>query len=270
MLYVIGKVFWAIVAPGNLLLLFLLFGLAALVHRRRPRGSGASLAILAALGLLTLAILPVGQWALAPLEARFPVPHLPAHVDGIIVLGGAVEPAIARAHGEVALNDAAERIVEPLVLLRQHPEARLLLSGGDAALLPRGDGLEADVTQLLFVALGIAPERILVEDRSRNTVENALYSRNLAQPKPGEVWVLVTSAAHMPRAVGCFRRIGWDVLAYPVDFRTEARPRPGFDLGGHLAQLDWAAKEWVGLLAYRLLDRTDAWFPAPAVSASNS
>ncbi len=269
MTFVASKLFWAVAAPGNLLLLLLLAGLFAMARSRRRRG--LALAMAAALGLLAIAILPAGQWLVAPLEDRFPVPIVPAHVDGIIVLGGAVLPAVSRAHGQVALDDAAERITGALALAERHPEARLVLSGGDASILPRPGEQEAELTRALLIELGVAPDRLLIEDRSRNTYENALFSRALAQPKPGETWLLVTSAMHMPRAVGCFRQVGWQVLPYPVDYRTEARPRPDFQLSDHLELVDVAAKEWVGLAAYRLLGRTAALFPgARPVSASSA
>ncbi len=261
MTFVASKLLWAVLVPGNLLLLLLLAGLFQLVRSRRRRG--LALALLAALLLLTVAVLPVGQWAAAPLEERFPIPAIPARLDGIIVLGGAVEPEVTYAHGQIALNDAAERITEAVVLAQRHPEAKLLLSGGDAALLPRVGGTEAEVMRAILVEMGVAPERLLLEDRSRNTFENAALSRALAQPKPGETWLLVTSAWHMPRAVGCFREVGWDVLPYPVDFHTEAAPHADFALAAHLSLLDLVAKEWAGLVAYRLLGRVDTLFPGP-------
>jgi uncharacterized SAM-binding protein YcdF (DUF218 family) len=261
MTFVASKLLWTVLVPGNLLLLLLLAGLFQLARSRRRRG--LALAMLAALLLLAVAVLPVGQWAAAPLEARFPIPGVPARLDGIIVLGGAVEPEISYAHGQIALNDAAERITEALALAQRHPEAKLLLTGGDATVLPRLGDTEAEVMRAIFVQLGVAPERLLIENRSRNTFEDAALSRDLAQPKPGEIWLLVTSAWHMPRAVGCFRKVGWAVLPYPVDFHSEAAPRPDFALSGHLALLDLIAKEWAGLVAYRLLGRTDTLFPAP-------
>jgi uncharacterized SAM-binding protein YcdF (DUF218 family) len=265
MLFVASKLFWAVVAPGNLLLLLLLAGLVAMARGRRR---GFRLVLAAALALAAAAVLPVGQWLALPLEVRFPVPTLPARIDGIIVLGGAIEPGITKAHGEVALNEAGARIVEAFILARRDPEAKLLLSGGDASIFPHPGEDEAEDTRRLFLAFGIAPERILVEGRSRNTYENALYSHALADPKPGQTWVLVTSAMHMPRAVGCFRHVGWNVLPYPVDFHTTAHPGLGFALADHLGLLDLAAKEWVGLVAYRLLGRIDEVFPGPVSSIS--
>jgi uncharacterized SAM-binding protein YcdF (DUF218 family) len=258
--FVLSKIFWAVAAPGNLLVLMLAVGTLRLGGRRRRRGY--RLVVVATVGLLAIALLPIGQWLAMPLESRFPAPDLPAHVDGIIVLGGAVQPAISRAHGQVALNDAGERLVEAVTLARRFPDAPLLLAGGDAALLPRDEPSEAAVMRDFLVEQGVDAARIRLDERSRNTFENAIYARDIAQPRPDQVWLLVTSATHMPRAVGCFRHIGWAVLPYPVDYRTEASPRPSFLLSEHLALVDVVVKEWVGLLAYRVLGHTDELLPA--------
>jgi uncharacterized SAM-binding protein YcdF (DUF218 family) len=260
MVFVLSKIFWTVVAPGNLLVLMLAAGTLRLGGRRRRRGF--RLVTTATVVLLTITLLPIGQWLAMPLESRFPTPELPARVDGIIVLGGAVQPAISRAHGQVALNAAAERLVEAVTLARRFPDAALLLSGGDASLLPRDEPSEATVMREFLVEQGIDPARIRLEERSRNTFENAMFSREVAQPRPDQVWLLVTSAAHMPRAVGCFRHLGWQVVPYPVDYRTEASPRPTFLLSEHLALVDVVVREWVGLLAYRILGHTDEILPA--------
>ena len=262
MAFWMSKIFWAVAAPGNLLLLLLAWGVLRLNGRRRRRGF--RLIAVATVAFLIIAALPVGQWLAAPLERRFPVPELPSRVDGIIVLGGAVEAGVTLAHGQVALNEAAERLVEALPLARRYPQAKLLVTGGDASLLPRADEeSEAEIMRDLLVQQGIEPARILVEGRSRNTIENAEFSRDLARPQAEEVWLLVTSAMHMPRAVGCFRHAGWQVVPYPVDYRTASGTRPYFLLSEHLPLVDMAAKEWVGLVAYRIAGRTDSLLPAP-------
>jgi uncharacterized SAM-binding protein YcdF (DUF218 family) len=258
MTFIIGKILWAVATPGNLLILLAAVGIARLVISRRRRGFVLTAA--ATVALLTIAILPVGQWVIAPLEARFPSPRLPDHVDGIIILGGAVESRISYSHSQLALNRSGDRILEFLALAHRYSDAKLLISGGEGSLLPLGDH-EAELIRAFLLREGIAETRILVEDRSRNTYENAVFSRDVAQPRPRETWLLVTSAAHMPRAVGCFRHINWDVLPYPVDYRSEDSPLPGFLLGEHLVLLDFAAKEWVGLVSYRLLGHIDELFP---------
>jgi uncharacterized SAM-binding protein YcdF (DUF218 family) len=268
-LFVFSKLFWIVAQPGNLLLLLLLWGVLRLAVTGRRRGFGAVVA--ATLAFLVVCILPVGLWAVGPLERRFAPPDpMPASVDGIIVLGGAVDPDISASHGQVSLNDAGERITEAVALALRYPSARILLSGGSGALTSAGRS-EADAMSLLMVADGISADRLMLEGKSRNTIENAEYSLALARPKPGETWLLVTSAAHMPRSVGCFRHVGWSIVPYPVDYHLGGEVTPDtFELGQKLTRLDYAMREWVGLVAYRLLGRIDTWFPAPAASASSA
>jgi uncharacterized SAM-binding protein YcdF (DUF218 family) len=260
--FVISKLLWLIAAPGNFLLLLLVAGVARSIASARRRGF--VLIATATLGLLAIATLPIGVWLAAPLEDRFPAPTPPARVDGIVVLGGSVDPLLSLAHGQVALTAAAGRITETVALARRYPTARIVISGGDGRLNP-GVLSEAGATRDLLVQLGVAAQRIEIESVSRNTYENASLSYVAAQPKPGETWLLVTSAMHMPRAVGCFRRAGWTILPYPVDYRTSTRMAmmPGVLLADNLVLVNVAAKEWLGLVAYRWLDRTDALLPGP-------
>jgi uncharacterized SAM-binding protein YcdF (DUF218 family) len=276
MMFVLGKLIGLLVQPSTLLLLCCVGG-ALLVGRGRREGGrrrgrqgagrrlGWTLLVVGIGGFLAVLLLPLDQWILLPLEDRFPPPSVPpAHVDGIAVLGGAVMPELAAVRGQPALNAAAERMTETVALARRYPGARVVFTGGQGALLP-GELSEADVARSLFAALGLPPERLTFETLSRTTAENAAMARALARPAPGETWLLVTSAAHMPRAVGSFRAAGWDVTAWPVGYKSGRAWRlwlPG-ELGLRLAQLDGAAHEWAGLLAYRLLGRTDALFPAP-------
>ena len=156
-------------------------------------------------------------------------------------------------------------------LALKHPQARIVFSGGDAGFFERGPQTEAEAAAALFKAVGIEADRIVVEDRSRNTRENALFTRELVTPRPGERWVVVTSAFHMPRAIGCFRAVGLELEAYPVDFRTDGRVwpdrRPFGRLSDGMRMTDLAVKEWIGLATYRLAGYTDELFPSPSTSA---
>jgi uncharacterized SAM-binding protein YcdF (DUF218 family) len=187
---------------------------------------------------------------------------LPAHVDGIIILGGAIDQFISQARGEIALNDAADRLTEGVILAKAHPEAKVLFTGGSADPL-RPDIAEAPYAAELLVALGLDRRRLIVEDQSRNTHENAAASRRLAEPQANQAWVLVTSARHMPRSVGCFRAVGWPVIAWPVDYKTgNVGDWTNTDLvGNRLRMLEQSLHEWGGLLYYRLRGWTDALFP---------
>ena len=142
----------------------------------------------------------------------------------------------------------------------------LVYTGGSAS-LTSPELKETLVARRLFVELGLDPNRVIFEGQSRNTHENAIKTFELVKPAKGDRWVLITSAMHMPRAVGVFRKAGWDPIPYPVDFTTLSHGKTGLwrGLGPGLGGLNKALKEWIGLVAYRLLGRTDNLFPGPQV-----
>lgn len=256
MFITIGKLFWLIARPGNLLVLLLLLALVALAAGFRR--FGGRLLVGTAIVLVAVSALPVGAWLLRPIEERFPV-ALPPHVDGIVVLGGSIVPSISEARGQVTINDAAERLTTMVALAQRYRDAKVIFTGG-AGGLPLPPVREADVVQTWLDELGMAPGRVILERDSATTYENALFTLRLAQPKAGETWLLVSSAYHLPRAVGVFRAVGWEVVPYPVDFRT---PLEYYSVFANMNLLDIAMKEYVGLIAYRLSGRTDEWFPGP-------
>jgi len=267
MLFVLSKIFWALGNPGNLLVLGLVIGaVTLLLPWRRARVLGTWLVGLTAGAAVAIAVLPLGAWLMASLENRFPpLTEAPAQVDGVIVLGGAVVLPISVDRGTPSLNSLADRMTTFVALARQYPEAKLVFTGGSSLLLDQVHR-EADYVAPLLDSLGLAPGRVLFERDSRNTRENAVNSAALARPQPGEVWLLVTSASHMPRAIGAFRRVGWPVIPVPVDYATGARDLSGLNFAflHGMGLLSIAGHEWIGLAAYRLLDWTDALFPAPA------
>jgi uncharacterized SAM-binding protein YcdF (DUF218 family) len=257
---------WAVLQPGNLLLLCLLAGVLLFLASRGRRGR--ALVVFSALGFVLLAVSPIGPVMLLALEERFPRPAaLPEHIDGILVLGGAVDPAISLTYGETAFNGSVARVLGGMKLARQHPEAMLALIGGEGGFAPVGFA-ESRATLGFIIEQGIAPERVHVEERSRSTRENAVYARELLHPKPRENWILVTSAFHMPRAVGSFDAVGWPVIPYPVDYKIDPKTGLGanFSLLDGLGAITLAGKEWAGLVGYRLMGWTREVFPAPAIS----
>ena len=264
MFFVLAKTVGFFSAPSNVLLILGLIGL--LLTATRFVRAGRRLAVFALIGLAVCGLTPFGNAIILPLEERFP-PYDAARgaPTGIISLGGALDTVVSPVRNEVALNEAAERMTAMAELARRYPQARIVFSGGSGRLILDGVS-EASLAARLFESFGIAKERITLEDKSRDTLENARFSKALVQPKPGERWLLVTSAHHMPRAVGLFRAEGFPVEAYPVDYRT----RGAIDLvrffstvGDGLRRTDTAAREWVGLLVYRLTGRTAELFPKP-------
>jgi uncharacterized SAM-binding protein YcdF (DUF218 family) len=206
----------------------------------------------------------LGQLLLLPLESRFARPELPARVDGIIVLGGGLEGAINLARGGYELNVGGDRYVEAAILARRFPEARVVVTGGTGTLVLEGEGIGATAPRLL-TALGVSADRLVLQNESPNTHENAIFAKRLVAPEAGQTWLLVTSAFHMPRAMALFRKAEFAVLPWPVDYRTSGREGVGLFADNPVDSLQAttiALREWIGLAAYWLSGRIDRPFPA--------
>jgi len=264
MFFFLAKILGFFALPSNGLIVLGLVGVAVAVFRGARAGGKlvvASLILLAILGFS-----PLANALMLPLEQRFPAwDESRGAPAGIIVLGGAFDTVVAATRDDIPLTEAAERMTASAALALKYPQARLIFTGGTGTLLYDGP-TEGELARRFYASLGIAADRITIEEESRDTAENAVLTRPLADPKPGEHWLLVTSAYHMPRAIGTFRRVGFAVEAYPVDYRTRgiedlARPFPS--LGEGLRRGDTAMREWIGLLMYRLAGRTNELFPAP-------
>lgn len=266
MFFVLSKVLGFFALPSNFVILLGLLGLVLL--RTRLRRAGRSLAAASLLLLAVLGLSPVGNALIVALEDRFPRwTDGGRDPDGIIVLGGALSPDISAARDDVALNEGAERLTAVAALASRYPRAKIIFSGGNAGLFRREEA-EAEFALRLFESFGIPRGRVIAEARSRNTVENAVFSKELARPKTGERWLLVTSGYHMPRAIGVFRRAGFAVEAFPVDWRTRGSAdlmRPFNSVAEGLARTDTAVREWIGLLIYWITDQSSELFPRPLV-----
>lgn len=264
MFFVLSKTLGIMMIPTNFLIGLGIAG--AVLTCTRLAWLGRKLVMVSILLLAVCAFSPLGHLLLYPLEARFP-PWNPTSgaPDGIIVLGGSIDAELSAEHDTTVVGNAADRIIAAAVLARQYPNARIVFSGGSANLIST-DAREADYAGALFERLGIARTRLTMERRSRNTQENAEFSKALVAPKSGERWLLVTSAFHMPRSVGLFRKAGFPVEPYPVDWRVGDRSDlltfTNFAVDG-LMHTDIGAREWIGLIAYRLTGKIDDLFPGP-------
>jgi uncharacterized SAM-binding protein YcdF (DUF218 family) len=257
----ISKLAWFVIAPDSLLLLLILC-VCVLLWRKRYRPARWLLGVIVFV-LLVVGLFPVGQWVFYPLESRFPAnPTLPESVTGIVVLGGAEDTLCSEIWKQVEVNGRVERLLSFLTLAKQYPQAKLVFTGGSGSLLDQ-EFKGASVAKMLFQEHGLDLSRLILEDQSRNTYENAVCSKTLVNPDPDETWILITTAWHMPRSVGIFREVGWPVIPYPVDHWTAPGNllEIGFDLTGHLHNLKFATKEWVGLLSYYISGKTSALFP---------
>jgi uncharacterized SAM-binding protein YcdF (DUF218 family) len=263
MFFYLSKILGFFAVPSNFIIMVGIVG--TLLLRTRFARMGWRLAIGSLILLAVVGLSPVGNALILPLEQRFPPwDSSRGAPDGIVILGGAVTPDVALARNDVALNEAAERMTAAVELARRYPDARIIFSGGEGNLAFGGN--ESEAALKLFERLGVAPGRIVAEDKSRNTIENALFSKQIAMPKPGERWLLVTSAYHLPRSIGVFRKVGFAVEAYPVDWRTrgpEDALRPFALMGDGIRRTDTAVREWLGLVAYWMTGKSSELFPSP-------
>ena len=267
MFFVVSKIFWMFASPINLLLFGALAGV--LLCYTRHKRFGRALALAAILILAAAAILPVGKILIAPLEDRFPSPPSDlAEPAGIIVLGGAIDEVTSAARGQTTFDEGGERVTQAVILAKRYPEARVVYTGGTASFVPGAPSSEALLARNLMEQMGIAPERVTIEDKSRNTEENARFTASIVHPDPSQRWLLVTSAFHMPRAMGVFRKAGFQPIAYPVSFYTVGRWRDDLSLkywpARNLRMFELALHEWIGLAAYWMSGRTTDLFPGPA------
>ncbi len=263
MFFILSKTVAFLLLPSNILIALGLLGVVLLATRWRRAGLGLAVASLLMLAMLGFS--PLGGMLAAKLESRFPPWDAGrGPPDGIVVLGGGIATTLSADYDEPVLTGDGGRITAIAKLARAFPKARIVYTNGDASLFATGASDEKYL-YLLLDSFGVPRDRVTMETKARNTSENAIFSKELVKPKPGERWLLVTSAQHMPRAVGCFRQAGFEVEAYPVAWRT--RPRGSFTLGGTLSgglnTLDLATHEWLGLIFYRLTGRTGALLPAP-------
>ena len=263
--FVLSKIAWLFIAPDSLLLFFILF-VSVMLWRGKVQFAKWGLGFLCLL-ITVIALLPVGDWLLFPLDGRFPAnPQLPDHVDGVIVLSGAENARLSAIWNQVEFGDGAERDFAFLALARRYPNAKLVFTGGSSNLLEH-DRRAADIVKLMFAEQGLSIRRVIVEREARNSFENLKFSKELAKPNPHEKWILVTSAFHMPRSVGIFCKEGWPVIPYPVDHRTSPGElfRIDWGLADHLISLNIGIREWVGLIVYYVTGKTTAILPVGCV-----
>jgi uncharacterized SAM-binding protein YcdF (DUF218 family) len=259
---------WSLASPSQLLLAITMVGTLVVLVTSGAAGPptrwarvGRRLTLTGGIGLLLFGLLPTSHYLASALESRVPIAgQLPGDLAGIILLSGAERPAASEAYGEPQLGKHATRYVAALRLAERYPDARFVYSGGPRTEPGKGPlGTQSAVAAEILGSLGLDPARVIFESESRDSCDHPRNVRQLVQPKPGEHWVVVTSAMHMPRVMACFRAAGWgDVIPYPTDYKVVLGPWGAgtFQVADNLALLDAAAHEWVGLIYYRLSGRT--------------
>lgn len=252
-MFLAAKILQFATQPLAWVIFLLAAGLLCLERRRRL---GKRLSWLALFILVLTGWQPLPDALLRHMEAPYqnPRPNAPLPgFAGMVVLGGALSPSsLWSAQGQIALNEAAERMIVPVGLLHRNPGWRLLFTGGEGN-WARGEFSESDRAKIFFDNLDVPPQQVMYEHESRTTYENAVFSARLPGVDPKQRWLLVTSAYHMPRSLAAFRKAGWNVTPYAVDFRTSATTEwTDYSMSGGATKWYLILHETIGLWAYQL------------------
>ncbi|WP_321326430.1 YdcF family protein [Thiomicrorhabdus sp.] len=261
--FLLSKISWALLSPGNLLVFALFVGILFLLFNRIFLAK----LILIPTGLIAFILMayPVSDYVMKPLENRFSKPQtLPSKIDGIIILGGGEDLKRSLSWNVAELGMGGDRYIGAAHLAKLYPQAPVIFTGGSGLISLQNTSGEASIAKQLLTTIGIKPSRLIIESKSRNTYENFRYTKPLLPTENG-TYLLVTSAFHMPRAVGIARMQGVKVVPYPVDYRSNSDSLRilDFDFFDHLKALEPAWREWIGLTVYYLTGKTNSWFPEP-------
>ena len=197
---------------------------------------------------------PLSNFLLNKLEdfikpSKYPVQQL----KGVVVLGGIFDSGLkSQQRNDVFLNGGAERVTKALELYNKNPKLLILFSGFSQELKPQGWS-ESDMAKKFFLEQGVRSENLIFENKSRNTVENIIYSRDIIKNYRG-TWGLITSASHMPRSYFGFKKQGLILEPIIVDYRTGTSPIfwINFNIGLGLSNWSTIFHEVVGISYYKI------------------
>jgi len=251
MFFVLSKVF------GLLLLPLPLFGILSFVWIlvKIPGGRNKFFGLLPYLLLWILGTRFPSQAMVRTLEDPYPPIPMESvpNKDVAIVLGGMVNTLIKNpSHAE--LTEASDRLIDAIRLYKKGKVKKILFTGGSGS-LHHQDITESQIARLIFLDLGVPEEDLILEDKSRNTYENALYSKELLDKTPWKSYILITSASHMKRSEAVFQKAGFqDLFLFPTDYRSLREDLSFWDKilpsPGSWELLSVSSKEWIGIWVY--------------------
>lgn len=260
MTFYLSKVLWFMFSPFNLILISIVIGY--FFNAINLKFLSKFFYIFSLSVFFISSAMPTGSYLNYMLEKNFHSPkNLPDTIDGILILAGATNPYLTKEHNQVNLNGAVERLTESISLIKDYPNAKIIFSGGSGS-LKHPDLNHASVAKNFFKNMGIDSGKIYFENKSRNTYENILFAKKIANPKKSEKWLLVTSASHLNRSLGVAKKLEWTFIPYAVDFNKPKKFtwKFSFNLLSNLSEFQQASHEWIGLFAYYLMGRSEKTF----------
>ena len=260
MSFYLSKILWLMLNPYNFFIFVNLIIIFLYIFKFKI--ISITLFLINFIFLLTISIFPIGNLLIHKLEKEYHFStQVPDIMDGILILGGATSHLLFREFNQVSVNGSAERLIESVKIIRKFENAKIVFSGG-SGVLDMPDFGHSDSAKFFYETVGIDTQRIIFENISRNTYENILLSKDIVNPKNTEKWLLITSAFHMKRAILVGKKLEWKLIPYAVDFKTpkEIKFKPSFNLLSNLASFQQASHEWLGLLSYYFMHRTEKIF----------
>lgn len=260
MSFFLSKFLWFFFNPFTLFIFIFSIGFIFLIFKKYKISN--YMFFIALSGLLSISIFPIGKFGIYLLEKEFHVQYAyPDKIDGILILSGATDPYLSKEYDSIELNSSAERLTESIFLINKHKKAKIVFSGG-SGYLNHPDLDHAKVARKFFKKMNIKNKKIIYENKSRNTYENILFSKKIANPKQGETWLLVTSASHMKRAILISQKQKWKLIPYPVDFNQSKNIsfKPSMNFFSNFVSFQKASHEWLGLFSHYLMGKTEKIF----------
>ena len=253
-----SKILWAYFNPVNILLYLLLIVIFLSFFTKKKLFK--FLNVITLFLFITIIILPTGKYFFWKLEKSYSIPkNLPNKVDGILILGGGMNEHLTHQYQQINLNNNVDRLTESILLIKKFPDAKVVFSGGIATFKkPKLTG--AEVAKMFYERMGVDVDKIIFEDKSRNTYENFIFSKKYIVNNSNEKWLLITSASHMKRAMSIAKKLKLDFLPYPVDFYLEKDflldewYRANYS--ENIEYFKLASYEYLGLIVYFLSGRS--------------
>ena len=260
MSFYLSKIIWLILNPFNLFIFITLFSIS--LYFFNLRRLSLIIFLINFIFIAFISFIPIGSFLIYKIEKEY---HsnikIPEIVDGILILGGATDPLLFKEYDQISLNGSAERLVESVPIIKKFDKAKVIFSGG-SGIINRPDLGHSQVAKSFYKKIGIEIDQIIFEDQSRNTYENIIYSKKIANPKINENWLLITSASHMKRALLIADKHNWKLIPYAVDFKNIKNFKfiPNLKLLKNLNTFQQGSHEWLGLISYYLMGRTTKVF----------
>ena len=260
MSFFLSKIIWLILNPFNIFIFFTI--LTIITYFFSLKKISISIFLLNTLFLCIISFFPIGKYLTYQIEKEYHYNNkIPKKIDGILILGGATNPSISKEFNQINVNGSAERLIESVNLIKKYKKVKVIFSGGSGT-INRPDLDHSQIAKLFYKQSGLDTNKIIFENKSRNTFENIIFSMKIINPKKDENWILITSASHMKRAYLIGKKYNWDFIPYAVDFQVSKKFRfvPNLHLLSNLNSFQKASHEWIGLISYYLMNRTDKIF----------